>query len=85
MGEKSDKRYLPVTLPVTQCHQGVTDGNKVLIDVNKIEVDGRVNFKLTCLNLLKYRDEYTAKKSKKIGTKTRQNPDKLRSKKQIQI
>jgi len=35
-----------------------------LIDVDKIEVDGRVNFKLTCPNLLKYRDEYTTKKTK---------------------
>ena len=49
-----------------------------LIEVNKIEVDGRVNFKLTCPNLLKYRDEYTTKKTKnrdKIETISRQTQE----------
>ena len=88
MGEKSDKCSVTYPLPYLSrqlyCHHNKATNllGKLqvtgLIDVNKIEVDGRVNFRLTCPNLLKYRDEYTTKKTKnrdKIGTKSRQNQE----------
>jgi hypothetical protein len=48
-----------------------------LIQVERIEVDGRVNFSITCGNLLKYRDEYSSRKPKNrdnITTNSRQTP-----------
>jgi hypothetical protein len=88
MEKESDKCSVTYPLPYLSrqlyCHH-----NKVtnllgklqvtgLMEVNKIEVDGRVNFKITCPNLLKYRDEYTAKKTKnrdKIKTISRQTQE----------
>lgn len=88
MEKESDKCSVTYPLPYLSrqlyCHH-----NKVtnllsklqvtgLMEVNKIEVDGRVNFKITCQNLLKYRDEYTTKKTKnrdKIKTISRQTQE----------
>jgi hypothetical protein len=88
MEKESDKCSVTYPLPYLSrqlyCHH-----NKVtnllsklqvtgLMEVNKIEVDGRVNFKITCSNLLKYRDEYSKRKDKttdNIPTKSEEAPE----------
>ena len=92
MEKESDKCSVTYPLPYLSrqlyCHH-----NKVtnllgklqvtgLMDVNKIEIDSRVNFKITCANLLKYRDEYSKRKDKtldniptKSGEATEQETD----------
>jgi hypothetical protein len=49
-----------------------------LILLGKSEVDGGVNFTISCPNLLKYRDEYASRRAKnrdKLPTKSRQTPE----------
>lgn len=79
-----------VTYPLTYlAHQLYLHHNKVgfllgnlevtgLILLSKSVVGGRVNYTITCPNLLKYRDEYTSRKLKNrdnIPTVSRQTPE----------
>jgi hypothetical protein len=88
MEKESDKCSVTYPLPYLSrqlyCHHNKATNllSKLqvtgLMEVNKIEVDGRVNFKITCPNLLKYRDEYSRRKDKttdNIPTKSRQAPE----------
>ena len=84
---EKDSTKCSVTYPLPYLlHQVYLHHNKVtnllgqlqvtgLITLSKVEVRGVVNYVISCPNLLKYRDEYTARTRKnrdKVGTKSRQ-------------
>lgn len=97
IGKDSEKCEVTYSLPslsrLTYSHHNKV-GNLLgklqvtgLIDVSKSELDGRVNFTLKCRNILKYRDEWTARGEKtreSLGSHSGATPEEIQIQNKIQ-